>query len=303
MNIGQKVRELRVMKMMTQSELAGNEITRNMLSRIENNAANPSLSTMAYLADRLGVPVGYLLSDGDEEFVYRKTSIMKNIKRAYADKSYEICREVCMTSFDEYDDEFELILADCCVGIAEDNIRNGRLHCACGYLDEAVVHSSKTVYSTVTQKNRIAIMFSLLKELSATLYSNELDDYAVENLLYPMLFGDAFCRYISVFLSNSRIGEPIDTVFEDLADMTKEDRLYVAHLRAKQYMMRKEYKKAIKVLDTIMNGDVSPQRLLLYLACCDMEICCKEIDDYKGAYEFAQNKMGIFEHMLTEDRY
>ena len=80
MNIGNKIKNLRTEKLMTQSELAGTEITRNMLSRIENGSALPSLGTIIYLARRLGVPAGYLLSEGDEEFVYIKSNAMKNIK-------------------------------------------------------------------------------------------------------------------------------------------------------------------------------------------------------------------------------
>jgi len=36
------------------------------------------------------------------------------------------------------------------------------------------------------------------------------------------------------------------------------------------------------------------------LSCADIEICCRETDDYKGAYEFSQNKLEILEHMLAE---
>ena len=39
MNIGQKIKSLRIAKMLTQNELAGDNITRNMLSRIENGFA------------------------------------------------------------------------------------------------------------------------------------------------------------------------------------------------------------------------------------------------------------------------
>ena len=85
MDIGSKIKQLRTEKLMTQSELAGTEITRNMLSRIENGAALPSLGTVVYLAKRLGVPAGYLLSEGEEEFIYNKISVMKNIRRAYTD--------------------------------------------------------------------------------------------------------------------------------------------------------------------------------------------------------------------------
>ena len=51
MNIGQKIRSLRVAKLMTQSELAGNQITRNMLSSIENVIAT-SLATFNNYLDQ-----------------------------------------------------------------------------------------------------------------------------------------------------------------------------------------------------------------------------------------------------------
>ncbi len=40
MTIGEKIKKIRTAKLMTQSELAGSEITRNMLSRIENGFAS-----------------------------------------------------------------------------------------------------------------------------------------------------------------------------------------------------------------------------------------------------------------------
>ena len=56
MDIGRKIKTIRVEKLMTQKELSGELITRNMLSQIENGVAQPSLSTVSYLAERLGVP-------------------------------------------------------------------------------------------------------------------------------------------------------------------------------------------------------------------------------------------------------
>ena len=172
MNIGKKIKDLRTEKLMTQSELAGSEITRNMLSRIENGAALPSLGTVIYLSERLGVPAGYLLSEGDEEFLYHKTGVMKNIRKAYADKRFELCRDICISEFEEFDDELELILTDCCLGVAEECVRNGELHKACALLDEAVMHSERTMFNTTTQENSIAILFGLLKDISPALDSN-----------------------------------------------------------------------------------------------------------------------------------
>ena len=298
MNIGKKIKQIRTEKLMTQSELAGDEITRNMLSQIENGSAQPSLSTIKYLAGKLGVPAGYLLSEGDEEFVYNKTRVMKNIKKAYADKSYGMCREMCLSSFEELDDELELILTDCCIGEAEELIRDGKLRYACELLDEAWAHSQNTIYSTVTQRNRAYIMFHLMKSLSPALDSDVYDTDIGGDILQPSLYGDVFCRYIAVIFGSRKYQDEImKNVTEDPSEY---DRLFVAHLKAREYMADREYKKASMVLRSIMDGDTVPQRLLLYICCEDMEKCCKEMEDYKGAYEFSNNKMEILEHMLVD---
>ena len=58
MEIGEKIKTLRNQRRMTQTALAGDQITRNMLSLIENGSALPSLSTILYLAERLDIPAG-----------------------------------------------------------------------------------------------------------------------------------------------------------------------------------------------------------------------------------------------------
>jgi transcriptional regulator with XRE-family HTH domain len=299
MNIGNKIKELRTEKMMTQSELAGGEITRNMLSQIENGVALPSLSTITYLAKKLGVPAGYLLSDGADEFIYKKTRVMQDVKRAYKDKNFSLCKEICATSFDEFDDEIELILTECCIGYAEEHLKAGKLHEACKLLDEALLHASKTIYSTVTQHNRVKILFCLLKDISPVLDSDVIDIDDEQDTLYPELFGDVFSKYISI-ISEGVTKDSHERVLRNVTDLTEHDKLFVAHLKAKQFIFSKEYKKAQHILSSIMDGDTPPQRLLLFLCCSDMEKCCKEMEDFKGAYEFSINRLEILEHMLAE---
>ena len=63
MTIGQRIREARLGRQMTQQELVGDYITRNMLSKIENDAATPSVRTLEYLAGAMGLQPGAFLSD------------------------------------------------------------------------------------------------------------------------------------------------------------------------------------------------------------------------------------------------
>ena len=240
------------------------------------------------------------MSEGDEEFLYVKTSAMRNIKRAYTDKSFELCRDMCLSSFEEYDDEIELILTDCCLGQAEECIKNGRLHQARELLDEAIVHSEKTAYITFVQKNRIIVMFKLLKEISPVLDSNEIDTDISDGLMSPTLFEDVFCKYITLVFNVNRNTDISASMFYGSAASDPYNAIFVSHLKARKCMSAGDYKHAIAILNELIDGEEILPRLLLYFACMDMEICCKHINDYKGAYEFAGNKMDIFERMLEE---
>lgn len=300
MDIGRKIKTIRNEKLMTQNELASEVITRNMLSQIENGNALPSLSTVFYLAKKLGVPAGYLLSEGEEDFVYNKSKMMKNIKKAYIDKNFELCRQMCISSFEEYDDEMELILTDCCIGEAEMLIRNGKLYHAREILDEAIGHAQRTIYSTDAQKNRAYIMFHLLKNISPTLDSNEVDTDLTSNFLNPELFEDVFCKYIAILFCPNSTKSFINDTFKKTEGISEHDNLFITHIDARRKISLGEYKNASNILREIMDGNVIPERLLLYFCCEDMEKCCKETEDYKGAYEFSNNKMEILEHMLAE---
>lgn len=59
--LGERIRILRKQKKMTLEALAGEKLTKGMLSQIENNKARPSMESLEYIAERLGVDVTELL--------------------------------------------------------------------------------------------------------------------------------------------------------------------------------------------------------------------------------------------------
>ncbi len=67
MELGEKIRQARLEAGLSQRQLCGEEISRNMLSLIENGAAKPSMKTLAYLAHQLGKPVSYFLEENSRE--------------------------------------------------------------------------------------------------------------------------------------------------------------------------------------------------------------------------------------------
>ena len=63
MELGEKLKQARLDAGLSQRQLCGEEITRNMLSLIENGSAKPSMKTLQYLAGRLGKSVSYFLEE------------------------------------------------------------------------------------------------------------------------------------------------------------------------------------------------------------------------------------------------
>ncbi|MEK3955040.1 helix-turn-helix domain-containing protein [Psychrobacillus sp. FSL K6-1464] len=61
--LGERIRTLRKQQKMTLEALAGTELTKGMLSLIENNKANPSMESLNYIASQLGVEVTELLEE------------------------------------------------------------------------------------------------------------------------------------------------------------------------------------------------------------------------------------------------
>ena len=63
MELGARIRQARLERGLSQRQLCGDVITRNMLSQIENGSAKPSMDTLRYLAAQLGRTVSFFLEE------------------------------------------------------------------------------------------------------------------------------------------------------------------------------------------------------------------------------------------------
>ncbi|MDM5154271.1 helix-turn-helix transcriptional regulator [Bacillus sp. DX1.1] len=83
--LGEKIRTLRKEKRLTQTELAGTELTKSMLSQIENGKATPSMKTLHYLADKLDCDASFLLEENDEDL----TELVQEMEQYINDGRFE----------------------------------------------------------------------------------------------------------------------------------------------------------------------------------------------------------------------
>ncbi len=164
--LGKRIKEARIARKMTQSELVGDFITRNMLSRIESGNACPSVKTLEYLANRLELPPGSLMDNMDEvpQTDGKDYETLIICKKKYLEKSYSEAGEFAKQLIDsDFSDEGSAILAKCFMNMAKSAAEKGDNSNAAKYAKSAMEFSDDGIY-----KSREISMEAmlLLKELA-----------------------------------------------------------------------------------------------------------------------------------------
>ena len=275
---------------MTQKELAGDGITRNMLSQIENGSSMPSLSTLVYLADRLGAPVGYLVSDGGtNETFYKKYSNYTNIVESYKSGEWAICRDLCLECIsDGSDNEITYILAKASLHLGEAYFCDGNLRAAAKMFEETIEYSALTVFEVGEIIFRVSAYSELMSRISPSLILEIPESLRQSDIV---CLGD-ICRFAAYISGQGEcISIPPENVWKNPC--------YFYALSAKASMMNNNYEAAITLLSHICEENSLPKPIM-YFVFDDYEKCCKETDDYKDAYELSQAKIQLFEKMLAD---
>lgn len=127
MELGEKLRAARLEAGLTQRQLCGEEITRNMLSQIENGSAKPSMKTLQYLAARLGKSVSFFLEE--KAVCSPNQQVMADARRCYEDGRCSESMEI-LTGYQGpdqvYDREKQLLHGLLCLELAKKAIGENR---------------------------------------------------------------------------------------------------------------------------------------------------------------------------------
>ena len=296
MTIGEKIKKLRTDKLMSQSELAGGEITRNMLSQIEHGSAMPSLSTVNYIASRLNVSPGFLLANEEDERIYLKNAAIDDIKKAYVGKNFELCYNMCKR-FNAEDDELTLILAECSLKVGIEAFCRGELHNAADLFDEAIEYCAKSIYNTDAIVSDVRSYFSYMELISPTLAFDDLDEYG-RAVMFPC--ANDFAIYSGIISEAEMQGWNDVALLTRRLERLQPDSMYYLHIDSRIRMDRGNYSEAYDILHELLyNESYALPEPMLYLVLCDIEICCKEIDDFKGAYEYSSSKIALMQKLLS----
>lgn len=284
--LGKKIKELRLQKKLTQAELAGDTITRNMLSQIENGIAQPSVTTIVELAEKLGTPTEYFFSEIDDLDAFRKIAVIEKIKKLYAAGDYTKCLSR-LENLDVWDDETEILFARAAFYKGLALYRAGYLAGASDYFQKALVHSEKTIY--------LDSLFSLAvkRYLRAVRFirSKETEKFVWDSDVQPEADFKADLAYIAA-ISDGRSDFDYAETYEG----------YASHLNIRAQMLLPENEQntaeMMQILQSILDkADDARFAVLKYYVLCDLELLARRDGDYKCAYECSSARLALAEKM------
>ena len=286
MTIGEKFRKLRSERKMTQSELCGSFVTRNMLSRIEHDAALPSLETLKYLADRLDIDPGYFISEGDDPLPFIKIRLMPEIGKAFEERDFEKCLAFA-AHFDKTDKELCMIFYQCCIIRGRAFLENGDYRKAREYFSKAA-EFGKSGYSPETLSEFALYCIELCGN---GVPGGVFEHSAPQGRGYFTKIYERSLYELLIRLFDSGKTECAAQVF-DAAKLSRS--VYRKHINARLSIASGNYSRARDLLFEILDkGEDAADVSFIFRVCSDLERCCKAIGDYEGAYKCVLAKSDI----------
>lgn len=283
-DIGEKLRSLRLMRGFTQKDLAGNMLTRNMLSQIERGAALPSFQTVAYLSDRLGIDPGYFFDSAHNFTFYELKKEFPQIRVLCNEKRFEDCLRLAEPYENEDDEELWFVLSHCHYHLALADFEYSRFESASRHLEKSEKYSLRSRYPSAFSE-RIAFY----KKLIAAYRSGE--RVASSSLMEVIPSKDGYSDFLLyTFLIALIDGNQADkaTVIYNTVRINNE--FYRSHFNALLAAQLYNYDRAKELLWSIVNSDQFSFSPFLYRVYDDLERYCKATEDYEGAYKCAVAK-------------
>ena len=128
MDLGQRIKQARLDAGLSQRQLCGDRLTRNMLSLIENGSARPSMDTLQYLARQLGKPISFFLEE--QTITSPNQAAMAEARNCWQQGNAAGVLSVLATYRTEdatFDQEYGLLSYLACLDLAQQAIRQERL--------------------------------------------------------------------------------------------------------------------------------------------------------------------------------
>lgn len=262
MELGEKIKQARLDAGLSQRQLCGDTITRNMLSLIESGRARPSMDTLGELAARMGKSVSYFLEE--QAVTSSNQQIMDKARAFYARGEYRQALEV-LESYRIPDAVFNgeryLLEALSCFSLAEIALDEGKNAYARRLLERGSVGEKSPYYNVALERQRLLLLYRAAPEMAGELVGR-----------LPPLTGELMLRGQAALDAGDAAG------CARLLDGAQERSEAWFLLRGKAAVGMEDYAAAAGFLHRVEEK----------FGCYGLlERCYRELEDYKKAYEYA----------------
>ena len=258
MELSQKLKEARLEAGLSQKALCGDRITRNMLSQIENGSARPSMDTLKFLARQLGKPLSYFLEE--DAITSPNRELMAKARAAEPSEALRLLGQY-RSPDPTFDEERWLLEALVCMTLAEDALTRGKPAYARKLLERSAVAGGRTPYYTADNERRRLLLLHQAGE-------------PVTEADLPPLDGELLLRAQDALTSGN-----FDRCAALLA-ACREKSLLWQYLSGALHFAKKEFPLARPHFEAAWDHDPK--------TCCSrLEDCCRETEDFAGAYFYA----------------
>lgn len=276
MTVGEKIRLRRKELGLTQREVAGDAVTRNLICRIERGDCLPSLDSLSAIAKALLVPVSYLVSEEDDFTAFAVGAMLPDLREAYAAGRFaDVMTLIGKLPPDGIADEVACIASAAALGLAERSMREGNLKKIPEYVEAAKEYAKKTVLPTDWILARAELCRAVAK-------SPESPRWEVRREEYLASAEKAIGYNDYLYLTD-------ETGIECNRDSIK------LHRQAREMITNRRYREALTTLLALeekkSSGELTPY--FLYRIYSDTETCYRELGDFEMAYRYSSKRVSL----------
>jgi len=292
MTLGQKIREIRLHLQMTQKELAGDFITRNMLSQIENDQATPSMKTMEYLAKQLGKSVGYFMDENHKDLSL--SNIIVELMALNEEKNYVASVKL----IEEQIVQNPIVMRS---KMMMDLYMNSYMYLGNQYMREGAYEKAKAAYEKILRYENELLMVSDIYLYKVYAQLAEVCGYLLDIDLAKTYHKKSKDLVNKILASREvqtmylkLIEADYDGIIEDSSkvDVIDYDNYSLARYNrvlGSAFMNKGHYEKAIdhleKAIDIYSDASCYSIVSMIYE---ELSKCYSELEDYKKAYDYLQ---------------
>ena len=290
MTLGEKLRQTRLARGMTQAQVAADHMTRNMLSQLEHDSAKPSVKTLEYLAAVLEVRVSWLLGEEDGEAAV--PAPLEQARRLYQARDSRGCLELLQNHPEDQGEECRLLLIRSALDCAWAELGAGRPQAAETNAKLAAAACGGSLYAgpaELASANLLLARCLLLRgddaEECIQVFQDQCKALGLEEGRHLLL-----ARY---HLSRQHT-QAAERALWSVSDLSQSARAEYLLLRGRLEVQKERYRDAVLYLrQAEQDADLSlVQKKELYAL---LEQCYREQEDYKQAYAYAARQLALHE--------